>query len=129
MIEGDGNVGLAGVDGGAVAVGDGAERIGGEEMGALLPGVVGVDIGVGGTVDEGGGTVGVTAGGLGKIGAEPAGAVVTGGEDTGVGADGGFEPVEIGVDGLFTGDSCVGIAAKSFSPQPRNAKGDKKSRV
>ena len=103
--EAGGVIGSEGADGGVVVVGDvgdGAGTVGMEETGMLLTGVVGIEIGIGGTVGEGVRTTGV---------------------------DGVFVPVGSGVDGVGAECSCAGVAAKSFSPQPRIAKGDKGSKM
>lgn len=103
--EADGLVGLEGADGGVVVVGDvedGAGRVGMEETGALTPGVVGIETGIGGTVGEGVRTTG---------------------------GDGVLVPVGSGVDGAGTEFSVLGVATKSFSPQPRIAKSDRESKM
>ena len=105
MSEAGGVVGLEGDDGGVVVVGDvgdGAGRVGMEETGVLTTGVVGIEIGISGTVGEGVRTTG---------------------------GDGALVLVGSGVDGVGTELSCIGVAAKSFSPQPRIAKSDKESKM
>ena len=100
--EAGGVVGLEGSDGGVVVVGDvgdGAGRVGMEEPGVLITGVVGTEIGVSGE-----------------------GVRTTGG-------DGVLVPVGSGVDGVGTEFGCVGVVAKVFSPQPRSAKGDNESKM
>ncbi len=105
MSEAGGVVESEGFDGGFGVVGDvgdGAGRVGMEETGVLITGLVGMEIGVSGAVGEGVRTTG---------------------------GDGVLVPVGSGADGVGTELSCLGVAAKSFSPQPRIAKGDKESKM